>query len=638
MRILINTILDMTLGFFLCLAIVSPEIAHAQLKETQKQDVQFAGVNLLKNPGMENGLAGYTVTGGTIAKNTTTQILGKASLAYDASGASTLETQGVSFPQAGVGKTCSAEFDYTFAGTEGDYTAEVVINGTPSASFEAISPTTTKTLKARSKFFDCPALGDTVLIRVQAAADVPPILIDNMFLGFEKNLSFIDLKEYVSFTGEVVTAPNTDALHNNLIAIDDPSGGLSSDRYVFTNSGTFLITGEASFAASSTAFRSMNYTINDGAQVRPLSTPGNTSTGTTHALNKTITVSAGDYIKFIARQATGIGETSRINITIQQISNNIAQKAVNLETTGFFISAIQTAASNISISNSTQADSSILDATLTMTSLRGSAQQPCASGELASGTTCSNSTDRVGISFLSEGAGLYETCAYYSVTQQVGSGGSIDAIFNLAKVTDGSDTVLEYGENRSQNRKTTSTSAGFDLVTSHVSLCETDYLTTARHTYHVRREQTASGTVTENRIQSGRIYWTVKKLNQSFPTPIFTDLQNSLDNKIEHFGTDDIRICSFVSYSSEAATLGRNIGGCVASISDIGTAGFSVIFQPGTFSDNPVCSCGSHNNALTGFSCTTGTPVPGSLSVATSITSTGANSDAGVSVVCVGPK
>ena len=161
-------------------------------------------------------------------------------------------------------------------------------------------------------------------------------VVDDVTFGPVATLLVNNSREIVSIQGSESAPTNVDTSYQPLTSTLDTKNGLLADRYVFQNSGVFMIVGKAVFGNSNAGFRSFNYQINGGSQVTPLSAPGNTSTGTVMAVNDIIEVSQGDEINFIARQATGSTESVSMDITLMQISepstNTLTNNQLSLQT------------------------------------------------------------------------------------------------------------------------------------------------------------------------------------------------------------------------------------------------------------------------------------------------------------------
>jgi len=145
-------------------------------------------VNILLNPGFENGLARWTASGGTLAKETTNPGHGTASASWDASGSSqTLKSTAVTIPKALYGNSCYAAIhyradtittnDYSFIvqdGSNADISAEVLLAQTTKWTFASVS-------------FTCPTSGSLKLTVTSKVANPAAILLDQLHVGSQNS-------------------------------------------------------------------------------------------------------------------------------------------------------------------------------------------------------------------------------------------------------------------------------------------------------------------------------------------------------------------------------------------------------------------------------------------------------------------
>lgn len=154
-----------------------------QFQKVEQQYLQYR--NVLKNPGFENGKTGWSETGsGTFSLNTTNNIAGVNAGGFNASAASeTFQTDAYSIEDLEAGRACLAEFWYYWeTGTSGHLTANVEDSSGELVSDLTLEPTSGTPLNAQMAF-TCPAIGETVRLRITSTANADVIYIDNAYVG-----------------------------------------------------------------------------------------------------------------------------------------------------------------------------------------------------------------------------------------------------------------------------------------------------------------------------------------------------------------------------------------------------------------------------------------------------------------------
>lgn len=154
--------------------------AFGQFKDIERQE--FRDLNLVENPGCENGVSRWTNSGGGsfAATSTTADVgFGTRSCEWDASAASdALTGNQITIPPGLYGKLC--------------YLRALQKGGDSNISFQAYDGSSvigTQTLSAQTTFkeigfaFTCPSSG-TIAPRLLASGDAAVVQIDQVFLGF----------------------------------------------------------------------------------------------------------------------------------------------------------------------------------------------------------------------------------------------------------------------------------------------------------------------------------------------------------------------------------------------------------------------------------------------------------------------
>ncbi len=161
------------------LAFLIATIANAQFSETQRQEL--GDVNLIENPGGENGLQRWTNSGGgTFSIESGANVgVGTRSLSWDASAASdTLTSRQASVPVGLQNRFCYASFLYK--GGDTNLTAEVIDGSLTVLASKSLTAQTDYSLGELG--FTCPSSG-TVAFRLSASADAAIIYLDQVFVG-----------------------------------------------------------------------------------------------------------------------------------------------------------------------------------------------------------------------------------------------------------------------------------------------------------------------------------------------------------------------------------------------------------------------------------------------------------------------
>lgn len=225
---------------FLLIFFLSITSVFGQLKESDKQFLD--SVNIIKNPGFENGIAQWTASGGTLATVTSTSNLafGFASGSWDSNGnAQTLTTTQVTIPNGLLGSLdCVAGFYYKT--TETTLTFKVINGGGSTIA----GPTT---LGSASNFtptelrFSCPTSGTLAIRITSAVADSAIVYLDNTFLGISANFASGTL---LSFSAGSVSAPGLSVIGDSDTGLYSPS----SNNLRITTAGSDI----AEFASGQT--------------------------------------------------------------------------------------------------------------------------------------------------------------------------------------------------------------------------------------------------------------------------------------------------------------------------------------------------------------------------------------------------
>jgi len=218
----------------------------------------------------------------------------------------------------------------------------------------------------------------------------------------------------------------------------------------------------------------------------------------------------------------------------------------------------------------------------------------CVNGEASSGNTCSGD-ESFGVGFDTKIAGTYQLCTSFNnrifISDSSGSGQSVTNEFVLAKVTAGTNSVIRRSNYEPSTQLSTSISDDGNILTRQpVHVCYEDFLSPGRHEFKVL--VSASTSSAGNSIQGPTSSWSLKLLDVQKPTPIFTDLQNSLSERVSSTVNDVTGESCVIDSSS--VTVDTSSGLCsswIDSVSRPSTGVYDITITSGVFSVVPVCGC-----------------------------------------------
>jgi hypothetical protein len=227
---------------FLGLLSIFALTAFGQLSSNESQYMR--DVTAMTNPGLEQGLAGWTAAGtSTIARETTNKRTGSASLSWDPGDATaTLVTSPATLSIGGG--ACLAEFFYKGFGTA-DITA-IVRNGGGDDLSETVTLAAATEWQAVQLPFSCPTSG-TVVLGLAALGDAAIGYIDDAYLGRDYRVGATAQEELLVFARRassdqaVATVDPTTVVFNSEVI--DLYGEYSTSTGVFTakRAGTYIV-------------------------------------------------------------------------------------------------------------------------------------------------------------------------------------------------------------------------------------------------------------------------------------------------------------------------------------------------------------------------------------------------------------
>lgn len=546
-----------------------------------------AGINLIDNSGFEQGVLGWTNSGGTFSQVTTgTNLLhGTKSVTFDASAsAQYVETDAVAIPVILQGQNCLARIYYKGSDSnlllEATNESNVQLGSTVLTSKSLVSSATVN--------FPCPSSG-SLKLRVRSTADSALIAFDNVTLGQADNI--------VQATSQVAT---TYSAQINQIPLATASG-LSPATYVAKSNTTFIqsfdVVQLTTYWYIQVNFVPGTFTENPTCVINANIS---TVTGGNVAQSSTIFQSTTSYVRFTPFYSwtSGSQQATAVNIVCQKTGSDFTgsvQQSMGYkpEQVAWRVDA------NIGGSNpnlGTVAVSSytgIEDAALTLTNNTGagviSAQIPCSSTNSPTGTTCSVGNESVGVSFNLPVAGDVLACANFGVQYTLGAAGTLTSTFQLVETAANAQTILQEGKSRAYIRA--------NVVSAYAGqaqrVCGTFNFTSAgQKTIRLMYEQAVSGTISGASVMADQgptygqsdIHFEVYPLNNYVPTPLLIGsvVSSSVGiEKIERASAD--AVCS-----TGTCVLADNTPG-IANITFVSAGTYSINFTAGTYSVAPTC-------------------------------------------------
>lgn len=166
--------------------------AFAALSDFDRQEISFENLLGKYNGGFESGKANWTASGGTFTAVTsgTNLLFGKGSFTWDASASGqTLTSQAVTIPKGYYGQNCEAEIVAQVPSGSATHYVEAYDGSNVVGRSTIVSSTAPR---KNTVTFPCPGSG-TIALRVYANADEPLIAGDLGYLGLSRNVGVADL-------------------------------------------------------------------------------------------------------------------------------------------------------------------------------------------------------------------------------------------------------------------------------------------------------------------------------------------------------------------------------------------------------------------------------------------------------------
>jgi len=585
------------IGFIYIWVTCLTPVAWAVPQEQDRAILEGNETNLLPNPGYEARTSGWSASGSsTLAIESTNPIKGKFSAKWDPSATGEfLDSELIQIESGFVGDRCQMEFKYRWvSGVTGEIKA-VLRQFDDSAATESdvasieLTPTSGDLNSIiQLPMIDCPDdPADSYRFRLESTANAAEITIDKTFLGSGRNtfqLSQATFHGGVKF-GNAGCLWIYDGSSSALPAVDaDCVGGefavsgnalqaatdIPSIRFVDLPSGEYLIhMSGGRYRTTSSLSGSVGCQIFETNGPTALTGWKNDldSTNTSQQIGRDLTArfrttspiaSIEFQIRCLENQAaSNVFGLSVVGTSGERVQINVyrypleSAEAITLETSGEHWD-VNIGGANVDLGTSAVTSyGEITNGSLDMVinTLKGSkiAQIPCSGSNPSTGLTCAAGNESPGIVIDTSSAGRYEACFYFSHATDADASGFVQSIFQPVETpNDDASTILQEGDTRLPSTIDNDSGASHGGIIP-LSVCGTFVFNSpGQKTIRLFYEQVVAATITTNLIVIDRaatlgqrdMHITVEKMDEQFPTPIFTDLTNSLNSKV--FSTSDL--------------------------------------------------------------------------------------------------
>lgn len=583
--------------------------------------------NYLKNPGFENGKAGWTASGGTfniVTSGSNFQGIGKASATWDSSSAGqTFTAAAFTIPNGLAGNnglfrckvmTPSGTATHTMGVWDGSTLVDsITIPSSPTAQYVEIP-----------RPFG--AAGTTATIRFTSVASNEPLIsVDDCSIG--QNIHLFNMPPQARKLGSIHWAgtascfwTSTSTSFANFSADADcptptvtgiltaPGTKIPAFGIPSLPKGTLFLVASAGFDKSAATTAAVSYRFSDGTNS---SSPGEMTAVSTTELVIPHIIGSIDY-------ATN---QNALTINIQGLTNNASttvgissqatgeqlhidayffptqdQQAVRVDTSVWRVDA------NISGANPSLGTSSfstytgIEDASLTLTNATSGiglipAMIPCSSTNSPSGTTCSSGSESIGVSFTIPRAGDARACATFSHQCAISSSGSCTTTFEIVETPNNAQTISQEGKGRLNGGF--STSSAFTLEKPYTVCGTFNFAQQGQKTLRLMAEQAVSGSVATSVVLADAastagqrdVHWEVYPIDTPVNAPLLVGSVTSNTTGLERVE----RVLVNSTCTSSPCTVASQTGSWVSSITRASTGNYTINFTPGTFSALPAC-------------------------------------------------
>jgi hypothetical protein len=563
-------------------------------------------IELLENPGFENGKAGWTASAGSFTLITSSSALaGSTSARFNASASGQIVySKSYTVPKGLWGLPCLGYVKYITTESTNKYRIRAY-DGSNVLAYNDIEASSTAQMAYVP--FTCPSSG-TVRLEIYSQGDAADIDFDFGHLGSDTRLVDVSQAQAlirIEYGAGTAAAGWNDINGTGTVQFGDAAIYNDSTKYVtLPQDGRYLIVASVGFSTS---------TVNTAAGIKVNGTLQNANTITaahsadTGALQTTylLDLTKGTTIKlahYSSTSSTSVIAGSSLNIV--RFPSGVEQ-GVRIDQLGWRVDA-NISGGNVSLGTAAVTSYSPVQlATYTLTNNTGNgviaAQIPCASGTSPSGTTCSGVDEQNGVSFNAPSAGDVLACASFSWQGSTGASGSVTPAFQIVETAANATTILQEGKSRMDaSVGTPSNTHEFPL-----RVCGTfSFASAGQKTLRLFYEQFVAGTVTgsliigdaNTNIGQRDIHWEVYPINYlSGALPMFKGMVTSNTSGKERvervaFGGASATLASPTNCTSTPCTIISQSGSWISSVTRSGTGQYLVNIAAGTFSSAPNCT------------------------------------------------
>lgn len=655
--------------FFLSLLLIfQVNLTHATLNDVDK--AILVPLNILQNPGFENGKSKWTASGGTFTTVTsgTNLLTGLVSATWDSSSASqTLTSTALTIPKGLYGKNGLAYCNIQVPSGTATHTLQVY-DGT---NILVSTTITSSTLPTRTSVnYIHPTSGSLSLRLVSVASNESLIAIDDCYLGDAANISNVSQAQFVGKAVIAGTAScdwartsSTFGAFTSTAACPGPTvqsnPGPGTIQTTDANLPRFtvnslppgqyrvVITG---YGGTTGASNASAYTISDGTTTNGRGFAESVSTAASQfSVEAFFSYSTSGNISF---ELFGASPAQTVNVYNSNALYGVefiiyryplsSEQAFTADTVAWKLD-LNISGANPDLGVAVQsAYIAPNNASLTMTvnTLKGSAPAgiSCSStnDNSVGSTTCSAGSEELGFVANFPRAGLVEVCHYFNHYLSLGINGDVDATFQIVRTANGSQTIAEEGGARQSSRGRTNS-----LITNWpVTICGTFQIpNAAKHTIRLMYEQTVASTINSNLIMADAlasngqrdVKITARYIDQNFPAPM---IRNSVVTSSS--GVTGTEVAKLRCFSSSSII--SQLGSWVSSIGNVSTGACTVTIAAGTFSATPYCQANISDAGFASTSASLNVIESSATSISVDCEAGGACTDYDFNLHCQGPK
>ena len=604
--------------------------------------------NYIRNGGFESNVAGWSVSGGTLAFVTSGSnlLIGKGTATWDSSAAAqTLSSTALTVPNGLKGRNGEASCLVNVPSGLGTHKLQVY-NGSSVLSEQSISPVNGPQKIVAT--FSFPTSGTVRSRLISVASNEPLIAADDCFIGQNSNLAqtgiITDWIQYtptgtfvsnVAYEGrwrrvgsdmeidvQVTFTATTDGTAFGLnipngYTIDVAKLGSSPTVKTLVGSGTAEDFGVATYALRPA------YSSATQIKLSALEAP---------AANVTI----GGDVSNVSPINFNLNDKIDFSVKVPIVGWSM-ESAIRPESVGWRIDA-KIAGANSTLNAATNLTfTGIENAGLTLTNnLVGNtaaAEIPCSSTNPSTGTTCAVGNESIGVAFTIPKAGDYLACVNYHAYLQVTTG-DIQDTFKIVETPNNAQTILQEG---SATLKSSNNAASSALTFPNRLCASLNFSSTGKKTLRLFHASTITATIGAHELLE-TTSWEVISLYPSVSIPQLvgtvstsSGFQERLE-RIRFGGSTPVTNCT-----SSPCTIYSQSGDWVSSVTRSGAGSYSVNIPSGKFSETPTCVVDSRDVGTGGRGCYVIPESASSTAIPVECT-IGSSGDAAVGLICMGKR